>query len=81
MKKVLEFVMPEDSEEFRLADNGAEAHFALSDILNEIFRPVRKHGYADEDLNKLLEDEKVREAISLLEDKFHGILNDRNIKI
>ena len=49
---------------------------AINAIKEQVFRPARKHGYADPRLNKLVEnDEKVLEVIGLLEDKFHEILN------
>lgn len=48
----------------------------------EIFRPARKHGYADKQLNLLVEENvAVAEAIGLLEDKFYEIINELGLEI
>jgi len=60
---------------------------ALSEIANDIFRPARKHGYNDREINELIDkcgtdkdgDYYGPELIGLLEDKFYIIMNERGI--
>lgn len=71
----------EEQEELKTALNGGNYHAALFEIANEIFRPHRKHGYANSDLQKLTESEEVLEAIGILEHLFYQILKERNIEL
>lgn len=52
---------------------------ALQDVREEILRPARKHGYPDSRLQELCADKKVREAISLLEEKFSDLMREYEI--
>ncbi len=93
MKGILEFNLEESFERaaHKRAINASTAYLCLWDIGQEIFRPARKHGYSDEPkLNELLrwkEDgdnqvaEAVEEAISILEKKFYGMLEERGISL
>jgi hypothetical protein len=63
----------------RRALNAEEAYSALSDIKNEIFRPARKHGYADREIEAAFDEEKHGDLIALLEKKFHEILLEHGI--
>ena len=83
MKATLTFNLPDDEESFNYAVKGAEAHFALSDVRDEIFRPARKHGYGDLQINALM-DKLGDDAVTLighLEDRFGAILFDHNIDL
>ena len=55
MKATLTFNLPEDQSEFDVAVKGRNAHSALSDVRQDIFRPARKHGYSSPLLAQLLE--------------------------
>jgi len=81
MKATITFNLPEDNEEYKLHMKAGAMHSALWEISQEIFRPARKHGYNDPELNKLIEDDKVTEAISLLEKKMYDILRENDIEL
>lgn len=92
MKATLEFNLPEEQEKFETAVKALDYRIALWDIAQEIFRPARKHGYADERVQKLLqtidecvstgmEDGQGTDLIGLLEEKFYEILRERNIEL
>ena len=70
---------PEEQEEFARATKATQAYLALFDIANDIFRPARKHGYAEIDLTNL--SEKTIKIIAILETKFYEILEDRGIHL
>jgi len=77
MKGILEFNLPEEQEEFDLANKASALRNTLTDAENFVFRPARKHGYSDQEIQKLVEeldnlsDGKATELISLLEAKFY----------
>lgn len=82
MKSILEFNLPEENEEFKLALKGVSMSIALSEIANDIFRPARKHGYNDKELNDLIEkNPDAEEIIGMLEKKFYEILEENEITI
>ena len=81
MKAILTFNLPEDQREFDRAVKGDDAHIALYDIGQQVFRPARKHGYPEQELQKLLEQPGVIEAIEYLEAKFYGIINDHMLNL
>lgn len=64
-RATLSFNLPEEQEQFNTAVKGSDAHLALWDIAQEIFRPARKHGYNDPKLNVLIQklDSLAREVI------------------
>lgn len=83
MKATLTFTLPDDEESFNYAVKGAEAHFALEDVRNCVFRPARKHGYSDSEINALLEklgDDGI-DLIHQLECRFNAILFDHKIDL
>lgn len=53
-KLLLNLNDPEQRRELNRCLKAQDYLFALTDIADEIFRPVRKHGYDDDRLNKLL---------------------------
>lgn len=82
MKALLEFNLPEDAAEHKMAIRGREAHRALWETVQQVFRPARKHGYDDVKLNALIDaNPDATEIIRLLEDRFHEILNAADINL
>lgn len=81
-----------DNEDDALAAlKGWKLQAAIDEVGNEVFRPARKHGYPDEEINKIIahldslcEENKTPEGlwstdlIYALERKFWGIVNDSN---
>ena len=56
MKATLEFDLPEDREEHEDALNGTKYKGQLDEVWNQVFRPHRKHGYSNQELQKLIDD-------------------------
>ena len=83
MKATLSFTLPEEQEEFDVACRASGAFAALADVREHIFRPARKHGYSDSEIELLLEklDDDGINLIDLLERKFNAILFDRGIDL
>ena len=83
MKATLSFTLPEEQTEFECAVNGSYAINALSDVRNFVFRPARKHGYSDNEIELLLEklgDDGIN-LIDRLEQKFNSIVFDHGIEL
>lgn len=80
-KAILEFNLPEETEDFELATKAGAMAIALWDIRQEIFRPARKHGYPQSDIQELLDKlgEDGVELVSKLEHLFSDIIVNRNI--
>jgi hypothetical protein len=84
MKAILEFNLPEDREDFELANKAASMSCALNDISNLVFRPARKHGYGNnEKVAKLIEEhpQYAEELIGELEQMFFEILRDNEVEL
>lgn len=95
MKAVLRFKLPDEADCLEAALESIENHLykgiitkkskamqALGDIHEQVFRPARKHGYKDPELNKLIEaNEDIRTVISILEDHFFQILKESEIEL
>lgn len=90
MKAILEFNLPEEQLEFQMASKASDMYAALWDIAQEVFRPARKHGYANEAVQNLLDkadeikiehDSAGTELISQLEKMFYEILDKHEIKL
>jgi hypothetical protein len=74
------FNLPEENDELNLAIKASAMSVALFDIGQEVFRPARKHGYNNQELNDLIEkNPDASEIISILEKMFYNILTDNNI--
>lgn len=60
---------------------GIDAFIAIEEIGNEVFRPARKHGYSENEINDCLKEcgDNGHELVSLLEEKFYEILKSRNL--
>lgn len=55
-KAKLEFKLPEEQEGFNDALNGSDYKVQLEDVWNNVFRPHYKHGYPDQELQQLIDD-------------------------
>lgn len=80
-KAVLEFNLPEEREDFEEALAGWSYRLALSEVMEQVFRPARKHGYNNEEVRYLLKKlgPEGNELIGLLEEMAYGIINERNL--
>lgn len=84
MKATLEFILPEDNQEYERCTKGEDYFIALQEIAEQVFRPHRKHGYSDCRIQELLnksEDDNAFELVGKLEELFYEILDENNIKI
>lgn len=62
--------------------NAANAHRALNAIADDIFRPHRKHGYSNENIQELIDkNDEASTVIGLLEEHFYDVLKDYNIDL
>lgn len=77
MKHIIEFNLPEEQEELELAANAGALYSALFDVRNQIFRPARKHGYQEDDLQNL--SDKEVDLIHKLELMFNEVLNHNGL--
>ena len=55
MRATLSFNLPEEQEEFNTAVNAGKYKVALWDIGQEVFRPARKHGYPEVDIQRCID--------------------------
>ena len=81
MKATLTFTLPEEQEEFNYASKGHAAFVVLAELGNKLFRPARKHGYDNAQINELIDkigDDAIT-LIGLLEDRFVDIVSNSNI--
>lgn len=58
MKAILEFDLDchEDRERFEKANKAEKMDIFIEEVWEQLFRPIRKHGYSDTKLVKLLEE-------------------------
>lgn len=78
---ILTFDRYEDKMELSDALNGSKYKSVLDIIANNIFRPNRKHGYSNQELEKLREIPEVSDAIDILETMFYTILSEKNVDL
>jgi len=86
MKASLHFNLPEEQNEFEDAVALGKMKAVLWDISQEIFRPARKHGYADHRMKKFVDEngdlkDDVAEAIGVLEEMFYDFIREYNVSI
>lgn len=91
MKGILEFNLEEPSDVLahKRAVKATDAYVAFHNIANEVFRPARKHGYPDKELQSLIDSCGEtsegygigEEIVSKLEDKFYAILEEHGINL
>ena len=55
MKGILEFNLQEERDEFETAVMAPNMRSALFDVRQMVFRPARKHGYSQADIQQLIE--------------------------
>ena len=67
-----EFDLPEDSMQYNEIINAGKNQDLLEAIWENIFRPYHKHGYSDQEINKLLEDENCEKLFM----KLNGIYDE-----
>lgn len=75
-KAMLSFTLPEEREEFEDAQNGWKYKNQVEEIWNQVFRPYYKHGYSDQELNKLLNTKEGNLIMSKLSDIYHEAIKD-----
>lgn len=71
MRNYLKFDLPEEQEQLDDALKGSHYKWKLEEIWQEVFRPYYKHGYPDQELNKLLD--KLGDDGSVVMDKLADI--------
>lgn len=69
-KAILEFNLPEETKEFRMAENGDNYFLAITDILNR-FRALFKY-------TELTEQERL--IYTKIQEEIYGILEDYEVK-
>lgn len=75
MKATLTFNLPEEQEEHQTALKGIDYKCAIDSIKNELFRPYRKHGYPDPEMQELAMREDVYKFMEMLENQLYVILS------
>ena len=83
MEVTMKFNLPEDQDDLELYQKAINYFSALQETASQIFRPARKHGYADENIKRLVNkigDDAI-DLIGLLEDKFYKILEEDDVKL
>jgi len=76
----IKFTLPEERDEYEMANRAMAMAIAIEQIGNEVFRPARKHGYPEQELASLLEKcgDAGPELVSALEQKYYEILRENN---
>lgn len=79
-KVILEFNLPEESDDANLAMKAASMASAIFDIRQEVFRPARKFGYSNQDIQQFIDKhpESV-ELIGMLEKLFSQVLEEHDV--
>lgn len=89
MKATLTFNLsePDEQQAHRRAVNSLNAYLALHEIGEHIFRPARKHGYADQGIQQYLDHENrqladaCEDIINRLEKSFYAILEEYDVNL
>ncbi len=81
MKGILTFNLPQEDEEFQTAQNGIKYKVALEEVWERVFRPLHKHGYGNEKLQKLVDSKpEVVLAIEFLAEVYREILEENQVQ-
>lgn len=72
----MSFRLPEENEAYNDAKNGTKSAIIIEQTWQKLFRPYLKHGYNDEELNKLLQSKNGKLIIEKLMDIYQGVLNE-----
>jgi hypothetical protein len=77
----LTFTLPEELSDFETAVHASDYRSALVEISQRVFRPARKHGYQDSNIQQLLEStgEAGKELVAALEKLFWEVLRDNSV--
>jgi hypothetical protein len=75
-KITLEFDLETEQEMYEAALNGSSYKEQIEQIWQHCFRPLRKHGYPDKELEALCEDDKVEKAIEMIIEIYFKVLKD-----
>lgn len=83
MKAILEYNIEDAYEKlaFKRASSADDAYLALVTIANEVFRPHRKHGYSDKELDAATDTDDGFLVAEKLEDMFYEILKKYNVDL
>jgi hypothetical protein len=73
MKGTLEFNLPEEREDFQVAQDGWKYKLAMEEVWDRIFRPRHKHGYGKE-IDELLKKEECDKLMDHLEGVYREIV-------
>lgn len=76
MKAILEFNLPEEREEFELAQKGLAYKHQLDEVWDKVFRPRHKHGYGNKILDKFMNTERGQSIMNELESIYQDILKE-----
>lgn len=76
MKVHLSFSLPEESEDHEAAINGMKYKLALDEVWEKVFRPAYKHGYNNQELNRLAQSKNGQRLIELLGEIYIEVKND-----
>lgn len=80
MKATLSFNLPEEQDDFDIACKATKMSIALFEIRQQVFRPARKHGYADKELQDLIEKSpEARLVVEKLEKLFSEICEENEV--
>lgn len=77
-RATLSFNIPEEKEDFNDAMNGWKHRYQVEQIWEKVFRPYYKHGYRDEELNKLLSSDEGGIIINKLAELYRQVINDND---
>ena len=79
-KAVLEFNLPEETEDFKDAQNGWKYKSQIEEVWQEVFRPYRKHGYRNQELQNVINDNPAvaHTIIESLIEIYHKVLKDED---
>jgi len=77
-KATLSFSIPEEQDDFNDAMNGWRYKNQIDEIWNTVFRPYYKHGYSDQELNKLLSSPEGGIIIDKLAELYRQVINDND---
>lgn len=75
-KAILEFNLPEERDEHELALNGWRYQCQVDDIWNKVFRPRHKHGYANQELDKLVNSKNGAKLMDMLEQLYRDAIHE-----
>ena len=89
MKITIETTDSDDRAELKRMFSASEVYTALWEISQEIFRPARRHGYADPNISKFFDEKLVpegeviarEELVSAFEKKFYEILEANGVNL